>query len=168
MGCCETKDDPYNYHFEPPIKSNRESRISLSKEMKPSLVKSNIVNPPMHSSFISDKDESFNMLKEINNDKSNLTKNNSKNIIKKFMRKKSCEIILPKISIDNFSTFQKKNKSKFMKAASTAENINFNKYKYIFEDPIPSNRKLRSKRSNSKSISRYKNNLSSFHEKPPV
>lgn len=165
MGCCETKMDPYNYHFEAPMKSNRESRMGLSKEMKLSLVKRNIANNPRHTSFISDKDDSFNMLKEINNDKNNLTKQNLKNKMKKLKRKKSSEIILPKISIDNFSTFQKKNKNK---VASTAGNINLNKYKYIFEDPILPHKKIRSKRSNSKSISGYKNILSSFHEKGPV
>ena len=32
MGCCESKDDPYNYHFDPPIKSFRESKLTISKE----------------------------------------------------------------------------------------------------------------------------------------
>ena len=32
MGCCESKDDPYTYHFDPPQKSGRDSLLSFSRD----------------------------------------------------------------------------------------------------------------------------------------
>ena len=51
MGCCESKDDPYTYHFDPPQKSGRDSLLSFSRD--PCLLDKNKVRHHItNSSFI--------------------------------------------------------------------------------------------------------------------
>lgn len=149
MGCCESKDDPYNYHFDPPLKSFRESKLTISKDLtfvSLNRTKRHISNSTLDKNYLSEKNE-----EKPNN--------------KKFNRKKSSELILPKLTIENFTSHRmKKNK---IPLPSTIHNTtvfnsnNYNQYKYIFEDPLDV--KYKSKRSNSRSGKHYKNSMTSIN-----
>ena len=60
MGCCESKDDPYNYHFDPPIKSFRESKLTISKDLtfvSLNRTKRHISNSTLDKNYLSEKKE---------------------------------------------------------------------------------------------------------------
>ena len=74
-------------------------------------------------------------------------------------RKVSCDLTLPKVTIETFSTVA--NKPNIVKKDNhintSTFGTNYNQYKYIFEDPVSF--KYRSRRSNSKTTKHIKNNL---------
>lgn len=151
MGCCESKDDPYNYHFDHSLKSLRESKLTLSKDM--SLVslnhsKRHKSNSSLEQKYLSEKKE-------------------EKNKKKKHNRKKSCELILPKLTIENFTSYRTKSKKIPLPTHNTTafNSNNYNQYKYIFEDPMETKYKTRAKRSNSRSGRHCKNSLTNINDK---
>ena len=151
MGCCESKDDPYNYHFDPPIKSFRESKLTISKDL--TLVSLNHSKRHISNSSLDKNNFRTEKKEEIPNKKN------------KHNRKKSSELILPKLTIDNFTSYRSKKKNKIPFPSSMIHNTtvfnsnNYNQYKYIFEDPLEAKYKSRSKRSNSRSGKHYKNSV---------
>ena len=50
MACCESKDAPYTYHFDPPQKSGRDSLLSFSRD--PCLLSKNQVRHHVTNSSI--------------------------------------------------------------------------------------------------------------------
>ena len=80
-------------------------------------------------------------------------------------RKVSCDLTLPKVTIDSFSSVANKpnivRKDNHINTSTFA--TNYNQYKYIFEDPVSF--KHRSRRSNSKTTNNIKNTLPALHSK---
>lgn len=151
MGCCESKDDPYNYHFEHPLKSLRESKLTISRDM--TLVslnqsKRNKSNSSLNKTYLS-------------------AKKGGESSKKKHNRKKSCELILPKLTIENFTTHRIKSKKLPLPTHNTTalNSKNYNQYKYIFEDQMETKYKTRAKRSNSRSGRHCKNSLTNINDK---
>lgn len=80
-------------------------------------------------------------------------------------RKVSCDLTLPKVTIETFSTVANKpnivRKDNHINTSTFA--TNYNQYKYSFDDPISF--KHRSKRSNSKTTKNIKNSLPAVHSR---
>ena len=65
MGCCESKDDPYTYHFDPPQKSGRDSLLSFSRDpclLDKNKVRHHIMNSSLH--YFSEKNEDKNIVEK--------------------------------------------------------------------------------------------------------
>ena len=109
MGCCESKDDPYTYHFDPPQKSGRDSLLSFSRDpclLDKNKVRHHITNSSLH--YFSEKNEDENIVEKTKAKPTPLIIKEDIILPRSHNRKVSCDLTLPKVTIETFSTVANK------------------------------------------------------------